>query len=61
MKDYVIGHPDRYEMVVPEVDTFNVCFWYKPIDMDRKNYKTEEEYLQFLSKVTVLAKKYMID
>ena len=61
VKDYVIAHPDRYELVVPEVDTFNVCFWYKPIEMDRKNYKSEEEYLQLLSKVTVLAKKYMID
>ena len=48
-------------MVVPEADTFNVCFWYKPEGVSSAKFKTKEEYYGLLSKVTVLAKKFMID
>ena len=30
VKKYVLEHPERFSLVVKEVDTFNVCFWYKP-------------------------------
>lgn len=60
-RDYVLARPERFELVIKAVDTFNVCFWYIPKEMKRENYESEDKYYSFLSKLTVLAKKYMID
>lgn len=43
-----------------EVESFNVCFWIIPEGMERENYDTKEEFYAMVSKVTVLAKKFMI-
>jgi hypothetical protein len=48
-------------LVIKEVETFNVCFWYKPVKLNREKFEKEEEYFTLLSQVTVLAKKYMIE
>lgn len=61
VRQYVIDHPDRFELAVPEVDTFNVCFWYKPVKLDVNAYPDKEDYYKKLSAITVLAKKYMIE
>lgn len=53
--------PERYELVVKEVDTFNVCFWYKPLKLDKSSFANEEDYYKLLSRLTVLAKKFMIE
>jgi hypothetical protein len=57
----VQARPDRYQLVVQEVDTFNVCYWYFPQAMSKEQFASEEEYYALVSKLTVLAKKYMIE
>lgn len=32
-KEYIKSHSDRYQLVIEQVDTFNVCFWYIPKKM----------------------------
>ena len=61
VKKYVEDRPERFQLVVKTVDTFNVCFWYIPKEMNKKDFKNEKEYYDLLGKVTVLAKKYMIE
>lgn len=38
VKDYVEKNSDRFELVVKEVETFNVCFWYKPVNLLKQSY-----------------------
>jgi hypothetical protein len=38
VKKFVEDRPDRFELAVKCVDTFNVCFWYIPEAMDKKNF-----------------------
>jgi len=61
VKKFVQDHPDRFELAVECVDTFNVCFWYIPLAMEKKKFKKEEEFYSMLGKITVLAKKYMME
>jgi glutamate/tyrosine decarboxylase-like PLP-dependent enzyme len=41
IKEYVLKHP-RFELVIEEVDTFNVCFWIIPTKMHKADFKTDE-------------------
>lgn len=61
MKKYVEDRPERFKLAVPEVQTFNCCFWYIPEKMKKEDYASEDEFMQFVSKVTVLSKKFMIN
>jgi hypothetical protein len=48
-------------MAISEVDTFNVCYWAIPKNLKREEFSSDADYYAMLSKVTVLAKKYMIE
>ena len=61
LKKYIESRPDRFELTIKNVDTFNVCFLYKPVKMNVKDFAKEEDYYEMLGKVTVLAKKFMIE
>jgi hypothetical protein len=41
IKEYVLKHP-RFELVIEEVDTFNVCFWIIPTKMHKADFKTDD-------------------
>jgi len=41
IKKYVEARPNRYKLVVEEVDTFNVCYWYFPEQMKRDKFASE--------------------
>ena len=61
VKQYVEARPEQFELIVKQVDTFNVCFWYIPAQMKKEGFKNEEEFYSLLGQVTVLAKKFMIE
>lgn len=48
-------------MVFSDVDTFMTCFKYLPQRMKMTDFASEADYWAKLSKITVLAKKFMIE
>lgn len=60
-KEYVLAHPDKFKLMFTEVDTFNTCFWYLPQRMKVADFASEADYWARVSKITVLAKKFMIE
>ena len=45
---------------MPEVQLFNVCFWIIPENLKKEDWNGEE-YKRILNKLTVLAKKIMME
>ena len=62
IKKYVEERPEKYRLVFQNVDTFNVCFFYIPKKLrEEGDCNPESESFGLVSKMNVLAKKYMID
>ena len=61
IRNYVKARPENFEMAIDNVETFNVCFWYIPKGMPASSFKSRDAFLKMVSKVTVLAKKFMIE